>query len=273
MAFYFIVPGWFFMDELPLDFSTPKYDLVISPPLMNAAGTLGYAPQSSDLLNIKHLGAFVTNPISLYPRKPARSRSSIPFPGGFLMHSGYPNPGLRAVIKHYATLWARAPMPVIVHLLVQQEDDVPLMISRLEGREGVAGIELGIPPDCDPDQAVDIARAAVGELPLIVRVPMERAGLFAAALVESSLSAISLAAPRGALFDRQGQAVGGRQFGPGIFPSALAAAREVIDTGLPLIAAGGIYKPEQAAALLDMGAIGVQLDAVLWSLRELEGWV
>jgi dihydroorotate dehydrogenase (NAD+) catalytic subunit len=268
-----IKPGWFFMDELPLDFSTPKYDLAISPPLMNAAGSLGYAPQTSDLLNIKQLGAFVTNPISLYPRTPAKTRSSISFPGGFLLHSGYPNAGLRAAIKRYATRWARAHIPVIVHLLVHQEEDIPLMISRLEGREGVAGIELGIPPDCAPTQAVEIVQAAFGELPLIVRVPMEKAGVFAAALAESSLSAISLAPPRGALLDRQGQALVGRQFGPGVFPSALAAAREVIDSGVPLIAAGGIYEPEQVAALLEMGAIGVQLDAVLWSLREFEGWI
>jgi 2,4-dienoyl-CoA reductase-like NADH-dependent reductase (Old Yellow Enzyme family) len=147
------------------------------------------------------------------------------------------------------------------------------MISRLEGLEGVAGIELGIPPKCEPAQAVNIVQAAIGELPLIVRVPLERAGIFAAALAESPLLAISLAAPRGAVFDSQSQAVEGRQFGPGVFPSALASAREVIDTGVPLIAAGGIYEPEQVAALLEMGATGVQLDAVLWSLRELEEWV
>ncbi len=121
------------MDEMPLDFSTPKYDLDISPPVMNAAGTLGYAPQSSDLVNFDQFGAFITNPISLHPRTPARTRRSHSYPGGFLLHSGYPNPGLRAVIKQYSTRWARARLPVIVHLLVHQVEDVQPMVDHLEG--------------------------------------------------------------------------------------------------------------------------------------------
>ena len=260
------------MDELQLDFSRPKFDLVISPPVMNAAGILGYAPQSSDLVNFEQLGAFVTNPVSLHPRTPARGRISQPFPGGFLLHSGYPNPGLRKVIKQYATRWERSPLPVIVHLLVHQVDDVQAMITQLEGREGLTGIELGIPPDCELSQAVEMVQAAVGELPLIVRVPMERAVEFAGVLAASSLAAISLAPPRGAVLNQQGQAVRGRLFGPAVFPFALAAAGDVIDMGVPLFASGGIYQRQQVDALLELGAMGVQLDAVLWGLGKMEGW-
>jgi len=260
------------MDELALDFSRPKFDLVISPPVMNAAGSLGYAPQSSDLVNFEQLGAFVTNPVSLHPRTPAKARVSQPFPGGFLLHSGYPNPGLRTVIKQYSTRWERSQLSVIVHLLVHQVDDVRAMISQLEGREGLTGIELGIPPDCELSQAVDMVQAAVGELPLIVRVPMERAAEFTGVLAASSLAAISLAPPRGAVLNQQGQPVRGRLFGPAVFPFALAAASEVIDMGVPLFASGGIYQRQQVDALLELGAIGVQLDAVLWSLGKMEGW-
>ena len=259
------------MDELPLDFSIPKYDLEISPPVMNAAGTLGYAPHSSDLVKYDRFGAFVTNPVSLHPRTPARARTSQPFPGGFLLHSGYPNPGFRSVIGRYAALWARSALPVIVHLLVHQVEDVQTMVSQLEGREGLTGIELGIPPDCEPGQAVEMVQAAVGELPLIVRVPVERAGVFASALSGSSLAAISLAPPRGALLDQHFHPVRGRLFGPAVFPLALAAVQEVIDMGMPVIASGGIYQQQQIEALLEIGATGVQLDAVLWSLWDVEG--
>jgi hypothetical protein len=145
------------------------------------------------------------------------------------------------------------------------------MVSQLEGREGLTGIELGIPPDCEPGQAVEMVEAAVGELPLIVGVPMERAGVFTSVLTESSLAAISLAPPRGALLDQQDQPVRGRLFGPAVFPLALAAVQEVIDMGVPVIASGGVYKQRQIEALLGIGATGVQLDSVLWSLGDIWG--
>jgi dihydroorotate dehydrogenase len=258
------------MDEMQLDFSMPKFDLELTPRLMNAAGTLGFAPQASNLLDFSLFGAFVTNPISLHPRAPARNRMSKSFPGGFLLHSGYPNPGLSVVIKKYTSRWALSPLPIIAHLLVERVDDVGLMISSLEGIDRLMGIELGLPPQCTPSQSGEFVRAAVGELPIIVRVPLEKAGEYAVGLVDSSLAAISFAPPRGAILDQQGQTVHGRLFGPAVFPFALAAAQEVIETGLQVIACGGVYQQSQIDALLKMGVLGVQLDSFLWSMGWLE---
>jgi hypothetical protein len=176
------------------------------------------------------------------------------------------------VLKRYASGWARSSLPVIVHLLADRVNDVSQMVSSLEGMEGLMGIELGLPPDIEPRQAVELVQAALGELPLIARVPFERAGEFTRLLVESSLTAISLAPPRGAVLDQLGHPVRGRLFGPAVFPLALAAAQEVIEIGVPVIASGGVYQQRQVEALLEMGAIGVQLDTVLWSLGKLKGW-
>ena len=145
------------------------------------------------------------------------------------------------------------------------------MVTELEGRQGLMGIELGLPPDQEPSQAVELVQAGVGELPLIVRVPMERAGEFARLLVDFPLAGISLSPPRGMVLDQRDQAVGGRLFGPAVFPFGLAAVQELIDIGVPVIAAGGVYQQSQVEALLAMGAIGVQLDAVLWSLGKQTG--
>ncbi len=256
------------MDGMSIDFSMPKFDLGISPPLMNAAGSLGYTPEQSSLVDYTQLGAFITNPISLRARTPARSRTCQAYPGGFLLHTGFPNPGLRAAIRRYAQRWARSSLPIIVHLLVDQVGEVSQMVTRLEELEGVMGIELGLPPDIDPEAALELVKAAVGELPLIVRIPMERAREMARVLAESQLAAISFAPPRGALIDQQGQTIRGRLFGPAVFPIALAGVQEAVDSGLPVIAAGGAYQPWQVEAFMRAGAVGVQLDAVLWSL----GW-
>jgi dihydroorotate dehydrogenase (NAD+) catalytic subunit len=256
------------VNSLPYEFSMPKFDLEISPPLMNAAGSMGFVPETSGVIDFTQFGAFITNPISLHSRTPARSRSCLPYPGGFLLHSGYPNPGLRSAIRRFAQRWVRADLPIIVHLLVDSVDVVTQMVPQLEGLEGVMGIEIGLPPDIDPALACDLVQAAAGELPLIVRVPMERVGELSKALLGSPLTAISMAPPTGMLKDQHGSSVRGRLYGPTIFPLTLRNAHEAVDFGIPLIAAGGVYEPSQAEVLIEAGAIGVQLDAVLWNL----GW-
>ena len=76
-----------------------KQDLTFRTPLMNAAGMLGFIPNPRAPLDLGWLGAFVTNPVSLSPRQPAENRVMLPFAGGFLLHTGLPNPGLRVVIE------------------------------------------------------------------------------------------------------------------------------------------------------------------------------
>ena len=91
-----------------------KRDLYFSKPIMNAAGSLGFAPDARNGIDFASFGAFVTNPISLRSRLPAAQPALIEFPGGFLTHSGLPNPGLPSVLKKHSARWNRADIPVIV---------------------------------------------------------------------------------------------------------------------------------------------------------------
>jgi hypothetical protein len=135
---------------------------------------------------------------------------------------------------------------------------------------GVAGIELGLPPECDEAIARlfagALAEAAGGELPAILRLPLDHASALAPALVGQELAAISLGPPHGALLDQEGRLVRGRLFGPALFPLALAAVHALAGAGIaiPVIGAGGVYTPAQAQAMRSSGAIAVQLDSVLW---------
>lgn len=246
----------------------PKYDLTFHPALMNAAGSLGFAPDAYGPVDLSNLGAFVTNPVSLRPRPPARGRRFLPFPGGFLIHTGYPNPGLEAVIRRHAGRWRRAPLPVLVHLLSDSAAELAQMVRRLERVEGVAGVEVGVPADMQAENSIALAQAASGELPVVVRLPLERAaGLAAAAaaeLAETGIAAASLGPPRGAI-PALGQTLAhGRLYGPALFPLALAAVEALARSGLPVIGAGGVYQPSQVEAMLAAGALAVQLDSVLW---------
>jgi dihydroorotate dehydrogenase (NAD+) catalytic subunit len=232
---------------------------------MNAAGTLGFTPDPHGMLDLTRLGAFVTNPISLGKRTPARPPRYQPFPGGFLLHTGYPNPGLREAIRRCRERWSRSPVPVIVHLLAERINDLPDMLRQLEALEGVIAVELGLPIEANGKLVRLFAQNALGELPLIVRLPLERAVETAAEAVQAGAAAVSLGAPRGAFPARAGNnPLHGRLYGPALFPQALAVVEQFSQAGIPVIGAGGLYSADQCAAMLSAGAIAVQLDSLLW---------
>lgn len=246
----------------------PKYELVLDHPVMNAAGMLGFAPDPHSPVELANMGAFVTNPVSLAPRNPAGGARLRIFSGGFLLHTGYPNPGLKSVLRRFAGQWARSPKPVIVHLLAQDVVEISKMVRMLEGIEGVMGIEIGLPPLVTPQLATKFIQAALGELPVVIRIPLEQVSQLIPILLGSGATAASLAPPRGALPEYVDESVPainrGRLYGPAIFPLALAAVQILAASGIPTIGAGGIYHQKQVEVMLAAGAQSVQLDTVLW---------
>jgi len=242
----------------------PKHDLTIDPPLMNAAGSLGFSPDLHSPVDWSRLGAFVTNPVSLTARTPARGRRFIEYPGGFLLHTGYPNPGITRVVRHYAKDWHHSPVPVIVHLLAGSAEEVGVMTRRLEALEGVSGLEVGVDSEANIETVKELTQAACGEYPVIVRLPMERAFELAPEAVNSGAAAISMAPPRGIYPAGSGELTQGRLYGPAILPLALKLVHELSQMSIPVIGAGGVYTQGQVAAMLAEGALAVQLDSVFW---------
>lgn len=254
----------------------PKADLVIDPPVLNTAGFLGFTPDRNKAVLFKHLGAFITNPISLEPRHPARTAACLPFTGGFLLHNGYPNPGLKRTVRKWAKTWASSSLPVLVSLLPQEISEIPTMMASLEGLPGVMGVEINLPPGASGKQLFESIHAAFGELAVVLRLSPEQAlhlvsGDTEGAL-EAGLAAISLGAPRGALINASGKIVYGRLYGPAIFPQTLAITTRLTTSGIPVIAGGGVYSAEQADQLVASGALAVLLDAVLWRDPGLSTW-
>jgi dihydroorotate dehydrogenase (NAD+) catalytic subunit len=241
-----------------------KYDLNISPPLLNCAGSLGFTPDPHSLLDLSRLGAFVTNPISMRARFPAIGTRLLKFAGGYLLHTGYPNPGFNKVLHSYASRWKRSPLPIWVHLLAEHPDEVAEMVKRLEMVAGVNAIELGIPPRVGEQTTRALVSAAVGELPLIVRLPLEQASTLAVAIKDLPIAALSLGPLYGVLPDNEKNLIAGRLYGPSVFPLALKVLKDVTTIGIPVIAAGGIISSQQIETMLAAGALAVQLDSILW---------
>lgn len=238
-------------------------------PWMNAAGSLGFAPNPRGDVSLQDFGAFVTNPISLRPRKAAQQPRLFNFPGGVLIHTGHPNLGLRAMLKSYAAAWARAPLPIIVHLLSMELKQLRAAMPRLEELENILAIELGLDIDMGLGEAKDLVHIAAGELPLIVQAPPDRALELSSTLIEAGASAISLGPPRGSLPGPDGKLISGRLYGPALFPQTLAVLRQLVAQGIPVIAAGGMATKADGEALLGAGAQAVQMDIALWKW----GWI
>jgi dihydroorotate dehydrogenase (NAD+) catalytic subunit len=212
------------------------------------------------------LGAFITNPISLTPRTPAHGKRYAAYPGGFLLHTGYPNPGLSQALRRHAGQWSRSPIPVIVNLLTQSAEEVAKMVRRLENIEGVSGLEVGIVSEARVEMVIACTQAAYGELPVIMRLPLERCVELASAAILAGAVAVSLAPPRGIFPTEDNELVQGRMYGPAILPIALRKVQELARMGIPTIGAGGIYTQEHKQAMLAAGAMAVQLDSVLWKM-------
>ncbi len=241
-----------------------KRDLYFSKPLMNAAGSLGFAPDTRAGISLNTFGAFVTNPLSWRPRMPAAEPEVIEYPGGFLLHSGLPNPSFNAAVKRFASRWDRSDLPVIVHLMADRPEETQRMVQTLEAHENVMAAELGFAPLLADDIILLTVEMCMGELPLIFSLPVEQVLSLGPRLMQEGAQAISISAPRGAL-PRRGELITGRIYGPSLFPRALEIVHSAAKLGLPILGAGGVWSNENAEAMLSAGALAVQVDAALWN--------
>jgi len=212
----------------------------------------------------------VTNPFSLRPRLPAAQPALLHFPGGFLLHTGLPNPGLSAGIRKYAAKWNKSELPVIVHLMADRPEETQIMVRMLEEIENVMAVELGFAPLLADDIILLTLEMCLGELPLIFCLPLDQVLSLGPRLIQQGADAISIASPRGALPPSPspvggGNLVTGRLYGPSLFPQTLDTVKNAAKLGLPIIGAGGVWTKENAGAMLAAGALAVQADAVLWN--------
>jgi dihydroorotate dehydrogenase (NAD+) catalytic subunit len=251
-----------------------KRDLYFSKPLMNAAGSLGFAPDSRAGIDLRSFGAFVTNPFSLRPRVPAAKPEMIEYAGGFLLHTGLPNPGFKAGLKKYSAKWSRSDLPIILHLMADRPEETQKMVRSLETQENVMAVELGFAPLLAEDIILLTLEMCLAELPLIFSLPVEQVLSLGPRLIQRGAQAISISMPRGALpalLRAEGSGdrgiTTGRLYGPSLFPRTLETVYSAAKLGLPIIGAGGVWTKENAETMLSAGALAVQVDAALWGFN------
>ncbi len=240
-----------------------KRDVYFSKPLMNAARSLGFVPDTRTGISLDSFGAFVTNPISLRPRLPTAQPTLLDYPGGFLLHTGLPNPGLHGALKKYSAKWTRSELPIIVNLMADRPEETQKMVRLLETQENVMAVELGFAPLLADDIILLTLEMCVGELPLIFSLPIEQVLSLGPRLMQDGAQAISISAPRGALMTDN--LITGRLYGPALFPQTMETVYSAAKLGIPIIGAGGVWSRANADAMLSVGVLAVQVDAALWN--------
>lgn len=247
----------------PLLLSSGKREVVIDPPIMNSAGFLGFSEEAVEFVDLGGLGALITHPLSSRSRSPARDASVQRNPGGFLLHTGLPNPGVEVALATHRRRWRSLPCPVIVHLIAQSAEQLEDLILRLEGEPVLSGLEVGLDNPAMVEGFAQLGHRA--ELPIILRLPLDWGTEAFLRADRLGAMALSVGPPRGHWHDPRGHSHSGRYYGPALLPLAASLTHRLAgELKSPLIVGGGVGSKDDVHRLLKLGASAVQLDYPLW---------
>ncbi|MDE0206739.1 MAG: hypothetical protein OXP66_12015 [Candidatus Tectomicrobia bacterium] len=246
-----------------------KIGLPLKGPVMLAAGSVGYGEARHRELETARFGGVVVGPFTRRSRggsQPPRLAETV---GGFVRSVGLQNRGVSAAVRRYGQLWPRLGCPVIAQVADSEHRDAAETVERLSRADGIEGFELLCEPGASEKEISRLLEVVLleTELPVLVKLPLARAAVLAAAAVEAGAAGVVVGRPpMGAGVRPDGQTVSGEMFGPGAFPVMLAALLEVKALALrgSLVASGGVHTRQQARDCLQAGAEAVQLDSLVW---------
>jgi dihydroorotate dehydrogenase (NAD+) catalytic subunit len=264
---------------MTVDMSVAVGGLRLRGPVLAASGTFGYGTEAP-LLERSALGGMVSKGIFLRPRKGTAPPRIAETPSGMLNAIGLQGPGVEAIIRDYAPLWAGWDFPVFVNINGESVAEYGELAGRLDGVPGVAGFEINIScPNVeqgglyfgnDPRAAAAVTEAVRKrtKLPVWVKLtPMVTDIAVIARAVEAAgadaLSAINtfvgMSIDLNAYKPRLSFRTGGLS-GPAIRPLAVHLAHQAARAvRIPVIGIGGITCAEDALEFLVAGCAAVQV--------------
>ncbi|MDY7018720.1 MAG: dihydroorotate dehydrogenase [Chloroflexota bacterium] len=254
--------------------------LLLSNPVMVAAGTFGYGIEYADFVDIQRLGAIICKGTTLLPKRGNHQPRLVETSAGLLNSVGLENIGVEALVREKAPIWKSWQVPVIVNVAGETMEEYVGVAQKLEGISGISGIEVniscpnissgGLEFGINPKIAARITSAVkkVNSLPIIVKLSPNVTDIreIASAVEEAGADAISLInTVRGMAIEINkrkpllGNIIGGLS-GPAIKPMALRMVYEVAkNTRIPIIGCGGIASAKDALEFIMCGASSVQV--------------
>jgi len=270
------------MDKRPpaaADLTVQLGRLTLRNPILTASGTFGYAREMQRIVDLSRLGGILPKTVTKEPRPGNKPWRTVETSCGLLNSIGLDNDGIDAFIEHHLPYLRQLPTAVIVSIAGRNHEEFVAMARQLDGREGVAAVELNI--SC-PNVAhgVDFGANAsmcgrlvadcrnATSLPIIAKLTPNVTSIapIAKAAAEGGADAISLInTVLGMAIDWRkrkpmlGNVVGGLS-GPAIKPIALRCVYQVAQAvKTPLIGIGGIATIDDVMEFLVAGAAAVQI--------------
>ena len=247
-------------------------------PVMTASGTFGYGSEYIDFVDLNQLGAVVVKGITSVPWPGNPMQRIMETPSGMLNAIGLQNVGVDGFISEKLPYLRDFDVPVIVNICGKTVEEYLTVIEKLNGADGVAGVELNIScPNLDcggMSFGVDATLAhqlvkevrAITHLPLLVKLSpnvtditeiaraVEDAGANALSAINTLLGmAINAETRKPELAN-----VTGGLSGPAIKPVALRLVWEVYKSvSIPIVGMGGIMTATDAVEFFIAGASAV----------------
>jgi dihydroorotate dehydrogenase (NAD+) catalytic subunit len=263
----------------PVDLSVQLGRLALRNPILTASGTFGYAREMERLVDFNRLGGVLPKTVTKAPRPGNAPWRTVETAAGLLNSIGLDNDGIDAFMEHHLPYLRELPTAIIVSIAGRSHDEFVEMARQLDGRRGVAAIELNVScpnvsggVDFGTDAAmcfrlVEATRRACS-LPIIAKLTpnVTRITDIAKAAADGGADAISLInTVLGMAIDwRQrrpllGNVMGGLS-GPAIKPISLRCVYQVAKAvKIPLIGIGGIATIDDVMEFLVAGASAVQI--------------
>lgn len=272
------------------ELSTNISGIQLRSPILLAAGTAGVLGEMRDVLDVAQLGAIVTKSITRDVRH-GNAYPRITFARAGMMNAiGLANPGIDAFVDEHGPTVQRMGCPVIGSVAGDRIEDYLEVATRLAGIKGMSGIEAnvscpnvhsGLEFGSDPVAMRELITRlvpAVGDLPLLVKLSPVTVGTphtivdLARVAIEAGARGLTLTNTVPAMgIDVQTRRpilanVTGGLSGPAIHPIVVRLVHLVYrgvakDAGVPIVAAGGVTRWQDAAEFVLAGASAVQIGA------------
>lgn len=249
-------------------------------PVMTASGTFGYGSEYADFVDLNRLGAVVMKGVTSVPWPGNPMQRIMETPSGMLNAIGLQNVGVDGFITEKLPYLQDFDVPVIVNVCGKTVEEYLIVVEKLSGADGVAGVELNIScPNLDcggmsfgvdatlAHQLVKAVRTRT-HLPLLVKLSpnvtditviaraIEDAGADALSAINTLLGmAINVETRAPELAN-----ITGGLSGPAIKPVALRLVWEVYKSvSIPIVGMGGIINTTDALEFFIAGASAVAI--------------